>query len=66
MTRVRCACRDCGALAVVEYSDAPELCHECLEAGCDESGNCECMRRSAEDFASLARMPATGFDPEIG
>lgn len=42
-----CACRDCFDFAVSDDMDAPDLCGDCLDAGCDENGGCECQRPDA-------------------
>jgi hypothetical protein len=41
-----CACRDCFEIAI-SSTDAPELCHECVEAGCEPNAEQECLRDGA-------------------
>lgn len=42
-----CACRDCFDVAISDSDDALGLCGDCAEAGCDETGQSECMRDDA-------------------
>jgi len=42
-----CACRDCFDIAVSDDMDAPDLCGDCEDAGCDDTGESECSRDDA-------------------
>ena len=41
-----CACRDCFDTTVSSDTAKPELCSDCIEAGC-EANNGECCRSDA-------------------
>lgn len=49
-----CACRDCFDVAVSDDMDAPDLCGDCLDAGCDEHGGSECQRSDAYGASDYA------------
>ncbi len=42
-----CACRDCFDIAVSDDMAKPDLCWECSEAGCSDTGDEECARDDA-------------------
>ena len=42
-----CACRDCFDVAIGDDDAGLALCLECQDAGCDDSGDCECCRDDA-------------------
>lgn len=55
---VPCGCRDCFDLAISAFDDAPALCLQCKDAGCELSyqfyvtgeGGSDCQREDAYDL----------------
>ncbi len=54
-----CACRDCMDTTVSRETTRPELCSDCIDAGCDDDGSRECAREDAYGGMEPDPIPST-------
>lgn len=62
-----CPCRDCFEIAIgCDDNDAPDLCAECEEAGCDADGCSECSAPYAYGVDNLVAIRVVPSAPASG
>jgi hypothetical protein len=52
-----CNCRDCMDVTTSSDTTRPELCSECIDAGCDTDGASECAREDAYGDVECDSVP---------
>lgn len=45
-----CACRDCPDTIIASNPCRPELCDDCMDAGCGDPDDLDCQRPDAYGF----------------
>jgi len=54
-----CACRDCFEITISD-DDGSDLCWACASAGCDDSGESECLAPGAYSQEDWGGEPSEG------